>query len=37
LLDVLEARLEEKGYKILERSKEVLPNDDEYLTGSIQK
>ncbi len=34
LLPELEARLESKGYRIISRSKEVLPNDDEYLEGS---
>lgn len=34
LLPELEARLESKGYKIVARSKEVMPNDDEYLEGS---
>ncbi|MCK9182534.1 MAG: NADH-quinone oxidoreductase subunit C [Fibrobacteraceae bacterium] len=37
MLPVLEARLEAKGYKILSRSKEILPNEEEYLTGSIKK
>ena len=37
LLPALEKRLESKGYKVVERSKEVLPNEDEYLTGSIQE
>ena len=37
LLPELEKRLEEKGYKVIQRSKEVFPNEDEYLTGSIQE
>lgn len=35
LLPELEARLEKKGYRIISRSKEVMPNDDEYLEGSL--
>lgn len=34
LLPELEARLESKGYRIVSRSKEVMPNEDEYLEGS---
>lgn len=37
LLPELEKRLEDKGYKVIQRSKEVFPNEDEYLTGSIQE
>jgi len=37
LLPALEKRLESKGYKVVQHSKEVLPNEDEYLTGSIQE
>ena len=37
LLPELEARLEAKGYKIISRSKEVVPDAEEYLTGSIKK
>lgn len=37
LYPALEQRLEEKGYRILERPKEILPNEIEYLTGSIKK
>ena len=37
LLPELEKRLESKGYKIIERSKEVMTNDDEYLEGSIKE
>lgn len=36
LLPELEARLEKKGYRIVSRSKEVLPNDGEYLEGSCK-
>ena len=34
LMPELEKRLESKGYKIVERSEEVLPVDEEYLEGS---
>ncbi len=37
LYPALEKRLESKGYRILERPKEILPNEVEYLTGSIRK
>lgn len=37
LYPVLEKRLESKGYTILERPEEILPPEDEYLTGSIRK
>ncbi|MDR1760162.1 MAG: NADH-quinone oxidoreductase subunit C [Fibrobacter sp.] len=36
LLPELEARLESKGYRILERSEEVLPSPEDYITGSCQ-
>ena len=36
LLPELEKRLETLGYKVVSRSKEVEPNDDEFLEGSIQ-
>lgn len=34
LLPQLEARLESKGYKVIERSEEVLPSPEDYITGS---
>ena len=37
LLPELEKRLETLGYKVVQRSKEVLPNDDEFLEGSIRE
>lgn len=37
LVPELEKRLESKGYKIVQRSKEVLPVDEEYLEGSIKQ
>lgn len=37
LLPELEARLESKGYRIVQRSEEVMPNDEEYLEGSRKK
>lgn len=37
LLPELEKRLETLGYKIVERSKEVETNDDEFLEGSIKE
>jgi len=37
LLPELEQRLEAKGYRIISRSKEVVPNAEEYLTGSIKQ
>src|SRR5574344_678872 len=37
LLPALEKKLESMGFRIVERSKEVLTNDEEYLEGSIRK
>ena len=37
LLPQLEQRLEELGYKIVQRSKEVETNDNEFLEGSIKE
>ena len=37
LLPALEARLETLGYRVIERSKEVEPNPDEFLEGSIKE
>lgn len=37
LVPALEKRMEAKGYKILQEPKEILPNEVEYLTGSIRK
>ena len=37
LYPALEKRLESKGYKILERPEEILPNEVEFLRGSIKK
>lgn len=37
LLPELEKRLEDLGYKIVQRSKEVGTNDNEYLEGSIKE
>ena len=37
LLPTLEKRLEELGYKIVQRSKEVETNDNEFLEGSIKE
>ena len=37
LYPALEKRLESKGYKILERPEEILPNEVEFLQGSIKK
>lgn len=37
LVPELEKRLESKGYKIVQRSEEVLPVDEEYLEGSIKQ
>lgn len=37
LYPALEKRLEAKGYKVLERPEEILPPEEEYLTGSIKK
>lgn len=36
LLPELEKRLETLGYKVIQRSKEVEPNDDEFLEGSVK-
>ena len=36
LLPTLEKRLEELGYKVVQRSKEVEPNDNEFLEGSVK-
>ena len=36
LLPELEKRLETLGYKVIQRSKEVEPNNDEFLEGSIK-
>ena len=36
LLPELEKRLEELGYKVIQRSKEVETNDNEFLEGSIK-
>ena len=36
LLPALEKRLEELGYRVLQRSKEVEPNDNEFLEGSVK-
>ena len=36
MLPVLEKRLEELGYKVIQRSKEVETNDNEFLEGSIK-
>ena len=36
LLPTLEKRLEELGYRVLQRSKEVEPNDNEFLEGSVK-
>ena len=36
LLPELEKRLETLGYKVVKRSKEVEPNPDEFLEGSVQ-
>ena len=36
LLPALEKRLEELGYKVIQRSKEVETNDNEFLEGSIK-
>ena len=37
LLPTLEKRLEELGYKVVQRSKEVETNDNEFLEGSIKE
>lgn len=37
LVPELEKRLESKGYKVIQRSPEVMPADDEYLEGSIRE
>jgi NADH/F420H2 dehydrogenase subunit C len=37
LLPELEKRLEELGYKVIQRSKEVETNDNEFLEGSIKE
>ena len=37
MLPVLEKRLEELGYKVIQRSKEVETNDNEFLEGSIKE
>ncbi len=37
LYPALEKRLESKGYRILERPEEILPDEVEYLQGSIKK
>ena len=37
LLPALEKRLEELGYKVIQRSKEVETNDNEFLEGSIKE
>ena len=37
LLPALEKRLETLGYKVIQRSKEVEPNDNEFLEGSIKE
>ena len=37
LLPQLEKRLEELGYKVIQRSKEVETNDNEFLEGSIKE
>ena len=37
MLPVLERRLEELGYKVVQRSKEVETNDNEFLEGSIKE
>ena len=37
LLPALEKKLESMGFRIVERSKEVLTDDEEYLEGSIRK
>lgn len=37
LLPELETRLESKGYRIIQRSEEIMPNDEEYLEGSRKK
>ncbi len=37
LIPELEKRLESKGYKVIQRSKEILPAEEEYLEGSIRE
>lgn len=37
LIPELEKRLESKGYKVIQRSKEIMPVDEEYLEGSIRE
>lgn len=37
LVPELEKRLESKGYKVIQRSKEIMPVDEEYLEGSIRE
>ena len=37
LVPELEKRLESKGYKIVQRSKEIMPVEEEYLEGSIRE
>ena len=37
LIPELEKRLEDKGYKVIQRSKEIMPVEEEYLEGSIRE
>ena len=37
LVPELEKRLEDKGYKVIQRSKEIMPVEEEYLEGSIRE
>ena len=37
LIPELEKRLEDKGYRIIQRSKEIMPVEEEYLEGSIRE
>jgi NADH-quinone oxidoreductase subunit C len=37
LIPELEKRLESKGYKVIQRSKEIMPVEEEYLEGSIRE
>ena len=37
LVPELEKRLEDKGYRVIQRSKEIMPVEEEYLEGSIRE
>ena len=37
LIPELEKRLEDKGYRVIQRSKEIMPVEEEYLEGSIRE